>query len=141
MSGPMSSIKKSTIKKITKPADRERMGADEKTFLQYCLGFGLSIITTMLAYSLVNNHLMAGWGLAYTVVGLALLQVVIQLMFFLHLNQESEPRWNLMILDFTLLVVVIVVVGTLWVMQHLNYHGSPESTETYIVNDEGYQRQ
>jgi len=125
---------------MSKLSIRERLSADEKTFTQYCLGFGLSIITTLLAYSLVSNHLLAGWGLAYTIVGLALLQVVIQLIFFLHLNHESEPRWNLMMLDFTLLIVVIVVVGTLWVMQHLNYHGSPEATETYIVNDEGYRR-
>jgi len=108
---------------------------------QYVLGFGLSIITTLTSFYLVSRQILAGWDLVYAIVGLALLQVIIQLLCFLHVGHEKEPRWNLLALDFTLIVVVIVVIGTLWIMDHLNYHmTSPSDTDTYMIQDEGFQK-
>lgn len=107
---------------------------------QYILGFGLSLVTTLTAYVLVVHQVLSGWNLAYVIVGLALAQVVIQLLCFLHIGHEREPRWNLLLLDFAVIIVVIVVIGTLWIMQHLNYHMSPQDTNTYIVKDEGFQQ-
>ena len=125
----------------------------------YSLGFASSILLTVAAYLLTVHHVMTGWALAYTIVGLALAQVVVQLVFFLHIGHETEPRWNLLALDFTLIIVVILVIGSLWIMNHLDYNmhngnsmnnnsnhhmnmngQSPDSTNKYIVNDEGYQQ-
>lgn len=106
---------------------------------QYMLGFGLSLVTTLTAYLLAVHHVLAGWNLAYAVVALAVAQVIIQLVCFLHIGHENEPRWNLLVLDFTLIVVVIVVIGSLWIMNHLNYHMSPQDTNNYLIKDEGYQ--
>jgi cytochrome o ubiquinol oxidase operon protein cyoD len=56
------------------------------------------------------------------IAGLALVQIVVHLIFFLHLNTSSEQRWNVMAFAFTLLTAVIVIGGTLWVMHNVSMH-------------------
>ena len=53
-------------------------------------------------------------------VGMALLQILVQLVYFLHMNSSSEGSWNLIAFIFTVLIVAILVVGSLWIMFHLN---------------------
>lgn len=55
-----------------------------------------------------------------TVVGLAVVQIVVHLVYFLHMNTSSEERWNLVALLFTAMIIAIVVVGSLWIMYNLN---------------------
>jgi cytochrome o ubiquinol oxidase operon protein cyoD len=129
--------------------------ADMRKLKQYSIGFASSIVLTFAAYLLTVHHILTGWALAYVIVGLALAQVVVQLVFFLHIGHESEPRWNLLALDFTLIIVVILVIGSLWIMNHLDYNmhngntmnngmnmngQSPDATNNYIINDEGFRQ-
>jgi cytochrome o ubiquinol oxidase subunit IV len=76
------------------------------------------------------------------IVALALVQLFIQLIFFLHLGRESKPRWNLSALAFAVIVVVILVFGSLWIMASLDYHGghhsTPQTSDEYIIQDEGF---
>lgn len=115
-----------------------------KAFKSYVVGFISPIVLTVTAYVLVVNRVFTGWGLAYAIIGLALMQLLVQLLFFLHIGQEQEPRWNLLIFDFMALVVVIIVFGSLWIMYNLDYnHGetlSPEETSRQILEDEGIYR-
>jgi cytochrome o ubiquinol oxidase operon protein cyoD len=69
--------------------------------------------------------------------GLAVVQLFVQLYFFLHMGDESKPRWNLMAFLFMLLVLVIVVFGSLWIMKNLDYHMSPSDTSNYMMHEEG----
>jgi cytochrome o ubiquinol oxidase operon protein cyoD len=131
---------------MSKPATDTKKNQLHK-LQQYSLGFGLSIVLTITAYLLTVHHIFRGWELAYAIVALAVIQVIVQLAFFLHIGHESEPRWNLLMLDFTLIVVVIIVIGSLWIMNHLNYHMdgsnnglSPDTTNNYIIQDEGFQQ-
>lgn len=87
----------------------------------YLIGFFFSLILTLIAYFLTSEDLLAGWNLILTLSFLALSQAVIQLLFFLHLGEESSPRWNLVSFLFMFLVVLILVIGTLWIMYNLNY--------------------
>ncbi len=111
---------------------------------QYVIGFLLSIYLTVTAYLMVTHHLFGGWALVAAIVSLALIQLVVQLVFFLHLGRESKPRWNLLIFLFMLMVVIIVVFGTLWIMANLSYHHhhsmSPGDTTNFIIKDEGYKK-
>jgi len=50
----------------------------------------------------------------------AIIQIVVHLVFFLHMNTSSEERWNLVALLFTAVIIFIVVVGSLWIMYNLN---------------------
>ncbi len=104
----------------------------------YVIGFVLSLGLTLSAYYVVVNGLLTGWGLLWAIIGLAVTQLVVQLLFFLHLGREDRPRWNLMAFLFMLLVLIILVFGSLWIMTNLNYHMvSPDETDTSIIDDEG----
>jgi cytochrome o ubiquinol oxidase operon protein cyoD len=95
------------------------------TLSRYIWGYVLSIILTFSAVGFFYWHLATGHVfpthemLRVAFVILALLQLEVQLMFFLHIGHEGKPRWNLIALLFALLVVFILVGGTLWIMNNL----------------------
>ncbi len=95
------------------------------SFRSYLVGFLLSIVLTLAAYFLVVEHFVSGWALDLSVACLAIAQALVQLILFLHLMRESKPRWNLMVFLFTVLIVFIVVFGSLWIMNNLNYNLMP----------------
>lgn len=96
--------------------------AEIGTFKSYILGFLLSVLLVVLSYVFVANDLLPKNALISITVILALLQMIVQFIFFLHLGKETKPRWNVMAFLFMLLVVAIVVIGSLWIMHHLDYN-------------------
>ncbi len=108
------------------------------TILSYSLGFLTSVELTLGAYLLVAHHAFSSGRLIFAIIGLAIAQLLVQLVFFLHLGRESKPRWNLVVFSFALTVVLILVIGSLWIMNHLDYsHMTPAQTDTSIIKDEG----
>ena len=108
------------------------------SYMSYIVGFVLSIVLTLVAYFAVVNDWFSGRGLLLFVTGLAIVQLLVQLLFFLHLSQERGPRWNLMTFLFAGLVVFIVVIGSLWIMYNLDYnmtHSSPEELNNMILQE------
>jgi cytochrome o ubiquinol oxidase operon protein cyoD len=67
--------------------------------------------------------------------------LLVQLIFFLHLGRGSNVRWNILVLSFASLVVIIIVTGSLWIMNNLDYHMGGHDMDTYIIKDEGIPRQ
>lgn len=114
----------------------ERYEAGRKALKSYVTGFVLSIFLTLVPYFLVVNHALTARNLVWTVVLLGVVQFLVQVIFFLHLHKKSHPHWNMVVFTFTMLVVVILVAGSLWIMYHLNYNTmsvSPfNSNEGYI---------
>ena len=53
------------------------------------------------------------------------MQIVVHMIYFLHMNTKSEGGWTMMALIFTLILVVIVLTGSIWVMYHLNANMMP----------------
>ena len=106
--------------------------------VSYSIGFGLSLILTSGAFLLVEQHNLNRGLIVGLIVGLALIQLIIQLVFFLHLNRETKPRWNLFVFMFMLLVLSILVIGSLWIMNHLDYSmAKPSQLDNSIRKDEG----
>lgn len=103
----------------------------------YVTGFGLSVLLTLAAYFLVTRHALIGDSLLFAIAGLALVQFVVQLIFFLHVDVESKPRFKLLVMVFMFLVVVIIVAGSLWIMNNLNYNMMPHDINTYLHNQDG----
>jgi cytochrome o ubiquinol oxidase operon protein cyoD len=103
----------------------------------YISGYVLSIALTLLAYLLVKPHVLGRYDLIIAVASLAMVQLVVQLVFFLHLSQESRPRWRLQAFLFMIMVVAIVVVGSVWIMHNLNYHMTPQEVKAYMQQNEG----
>lgn len=109
--------------------------APQASLKNYTIGFVLSIALTLIAYFAVVNHWATGWALIAGIISLAVVQLVIQLVFFLHLGSETKPRWNLVIFLFMLMVLLIIVVGSLWIMNNLNYNMmmSPEEMDKHML--------
>jgi cytochrome o ubiquinol oxidase operon protein cyoD len=106
----------------------------------YVIGFILSIALTLAAYLPVHYHTLSKGVLVALITTLAIIQFVVQMLFFLHLNQETRPRWRLLAMLFMLIVVGILVFGSLWIMNNLNYNMhrlSPDQTNIYLHNHEG----
>jgi len=113
----------------------------QRNFTTYFIGYMLSIVLTLAAFFIVINETFHGWALVFTLTALALTQLWIQLQFFIHLGNESKPRWNLVVFLFMVLVVLIVVGGSLWIMHNLNYHMmSPHDMDTQLIEEEGVNR-
>ncbi|MEJ0021845.1 MAG: cytochrome o ubiquinol oxidase subunit IV [Candidatus Doudnabacteria bacterium] len=107
------------------------------TFKSYFLGFVLSAALTLTAFIAVIRHLLPASNLIFVIMGLALIQLWVQLVFFLHLDYEKGPRWNLAIFISTIGIILIVVVGTLWIMKNLNYNMTPAQVDKYIQDQAG----
>lgn len=91
------------------------------TYGKYTLGFILSLVLTFGAYFLVEGKILSGDHLYIALGILSIVQVFVQLIFFLHMMDEQKPRYNLAVFLFMALVIVIIVAGTLWIMANLNY--------------------
>jgi cytochrome o ubiquinol oxidase subunit IV len=91
------------------------------TYKSYVLGFFLSIVLTLGAYFLVVERLFTAESAVYAIIGLGIVQALIQLVLFLHLGRESRPRWNMLVFLFMVMVIVIIVGGSLWIMDNLDY--------------------
>jgi cytochrome o ubiquinol oxidase operon protein cyoD len=62
---------------------------------------------------------------AFAITGFAIAQIVVHMIYFLHMSPKSEGGWSLMALIFTLILVVIALAGSVWVMYHLNVNMMP----------------
>ena len=92
------------------------------TFKSYGLGFVLSLLLTFGAYFLVVEKMIPGIALDLTIGALAIIQATIQFFLFFNLSKEPKPRWNLLVFLFMIMVVGILVFGSIWIMNNLNYH-------------------
>ena len=64
---------------------------------------------------------------AIVIMAFAVVQIVVHMVFFLHMNTASEGGWAMLALIFTLVLVVITLAGSLWVMYHMNTNMMPHS--------------
>ncbi|MCL1125258.1 cytochrome o ubiquinol oxidase subunit IV [Shewanella surugensis] len=94
-------------------------GADHGTYASYIIGFVLSILLTIIPYYIVVYLDISTGFKTLSIVILAVAQLLVQLIFFLHLNTRSEKGWNFLSFVFTMLVVLILIGGSLWIMYHL----------------------
>lgn len=106
----------------------------------YVVGFVLSLIFTIIPFLIVMNNTLSGWLLTAVLVAFAITQLLVQLVFFLHLGKESSPRWNLFIFLLIMLIIAILVIGSLWIMDNLDYRMMPHEVEQHIIDDEGIYR-
>lgn len=121
--------------------NQTRDGAIKGSIAGYVVGFGLSLMLTFVAFFLVAHRnskpdVFTHRFLMVSIVALAIVQLFVQLLFFLHLDRESKPRWNLMVAVFAATIVLILVLGTLWIMNNLNYHHESIPSGRSIIKDE-----
>ncbi|TKW66188.1 MAG: cytochrome o ubiquinol oxidase subunit IV [Paracoccus denitrificans] len=92
----------------------------------YVTGFVLSVILTVIPFGLVMSGGFASARMtAFVVLGCAVVQMVVHMVYFLHMTPRQEGGWTLISMVFTLIVLVIAVAGTLWVMYHMDTNMMP----------------
>jgi len=92
----------------------------------YLLGFVLSVALTAVPFWLVMSGSLGNKQVtALAIMAFAVVQIVVHMIYFLHMNTTSENGWSMMALIFTIVMVVIALSGSLWVMNHLNSNMMP----------------
>ena len=127
----MSSMNNESHNLVTKPK------REHGTTRSYVVGFLLSLVLTIVAYSLVVGHVISGDILIATILGFAMLQMIVQIVFFLHLGREPKPHYNLAFFVGTVGLIAVVVGGSMVIMHNLHYNMAPMEEAKSIVNDEG----
>ncbi len=101
------------------PIDSTGMGRG--SLASYLTGFVLALILTTIPFALVMSGAFSAAATILTIFGSGLVQILVHLHYFLHLDTSSAARWNLAALMFTISIIVLFVGGTLWIMWTLNY--------------------
>jgi cytochrome o ubiquinol oxidase operon protein cyoD len=96
-------------------------GAGSGSYKSYAAGFILSVVLTVIAFGLVMSGVLPRRAVLFGIFGAAVVQMLVHLHYFLHLNSSSENHWNVAALIFTILIMVIFVGGSIWIMYSLNY--------------------
>ena len=104
-------------------------GASHSTLKGYMTGFFLAVVLTAIPFWLVMEKVIPNaQTLAVVLLTFAAIQIVVHMIYFLHMNTKSEGGWNMLALMFTLIIVVITLAGSIWVMFHLNSNMMPGMT-------------
>jgi cytochrome o ubiquinol oxidase operon protein cyoD len=86
----------------------------------YVIGLGLALLLTGISFWVASTSALWGPGLAVGLVVLAIAQMGVHLVFFLHVTSGPDNTNNVLALAFGVLIVFLVMVGTIWIMAHMN---------------------
>ncbi|GEM_PF-723076 len=98
---------------------------EEYTIRGYLFGFILAVILTFLSFIPVMNDMLHEWTVSGKIIyllGMALLQILVQSYYFLHLQHGADAQWKVWTYIFGLSAATIVIGGSWWAIQHLNYN-------------------
>ncbi|CAN7766752.1 cytochrome o ubiquinol oxidase subunit IV [Cupriavidus lacunae] len=99
-----------------------RTGGEHGSARSYNLGFALSAILTIIPFMLVMHPVLSRPATLLTVVVFAVAQLIVQLVYFLHMSRSSEGGWNLISFAFTLLILLIIVALSVWIIWSMHYN-------------------
>ncbi|ESP93154.1 MULTISPECIES: cytochrome o ubiquinol oxidase subunit IV [Pseudoalteromonas] len=97
-------------------------GAAHGSVKEYTIGLLLSLVLTAIPFLVVMYDLASPALTLGVILVTAIAQLFVQLVFFLHMNSSSEQIWNTTSAAFIVLTVAIVVIGSIWIMEHLNHN-------------------
>ena len=100
--------------------DRHHHHIEHKSVTAYVIGFILSLIFTLIPYYLVVNHTLKGMDLLLTIMGFAVVQLIVQIVFFLHIGRGPKPNWNLWFFAGTVFAILVVTGGSVIIMSNLH---------------------
>ena len=91
----------------------------------YIIGLGLALILTGISFWVASTSALWGPGVAVGLVVLAIAQMGVHLVFFLHITSGPDNTNNVLALAFGVLIVFLVMIGTIWIMAHMNMNMAP----------------
>lgn len=114
--------------------DEEIGGGEHASLRSYLLGLALALALTAASFWLTKSHLVYGPGIPMALLTLAVAQMGVHLVFFLHITTAPDNTNNALALAFGVLIVCLVVFGSVWIMAHLNHNMMPA---TELLNMQG----
>ena len=106
------------------------------TLRGYATGFMLAVILTAIPFWLVMGKVFSNSGTAGLVLlGFAAVQIVVHMVYFLHMNTKVEAGWSMLAMVFTVMVVVIMLSGSIWVMYNMNHNMMPSMMDAAMHHD------
>ena len=106
------------------PGDEEEVRVGPRV-LGYVIGLGLAILLTATSFFIAGTSLVWQPSIPVALVVLAIAQMGVHLVFFIHITTDPDNTNNILALAFGLLVVFLVVGGSLWIMANLNQNMPP----------------
>lgn len=98
-------------------------GTGHKKLGIYVFGVILCVILTVIAFWAVMSQQFTKWEIFSIIYTAACIQFLVQVICFLRLNTQTErARTNVMSILFTLVILIVIVFGSLWIMRNLNYN-------------------
>ena len=106
--------------------DHQESHGSHGTLKSYAIGFVLSVLLTAIPFWIVMHPTFEqSTTTALVVLAFAMVQIVVHMIYFLHMNTSAEGGWSMLALIFTVVVLVIAMSGSIWVMYHLNHNMMP----------------
>jgi cytochrome o ubiquinol oxidase subunit IV len=106
------------------------------TTASYVVGFLLSLVFTAVPYYMVVSKTLTGTALLAAILGFAVVQMLIQIFFFLHLGRGPKPLYNVVFFVFTVGTILVVVGGSIFIMNNLQYNMTPAEVVKKLAQDE-----
>jgi cytochrome o ubiquinol oxidase operon protein cyoD len=100
--------------------------------LSYVVGLGLALLLTGVSFWVASTSVLWGPGVAVGLVVLAIAQMGVHLVFFLHITSGPDNTNNVLALAFGVLIVFLVMIGTIWIMAHLAANMGPSEALTNL---------
>ena len=94
--------------------------------MAYVIGLGLALVLTGISFWVAATSTLWGPGVAVGLVVLAIAQMGVHLVFFLHITSGPDNTNNVLALAFGVLIVFLVMVGTIWIMAHMDANMAPD---------------
>jgi cytochrome o ubiquinol oxidase subunit IV len=108
------------------PGDQTEAGESVGSSVRgYVLGVALATALTVASFWAARTHIVYGPSVPVALVALAIAQMGIHLVFFLHITTAPDNTNNVLALAFGVLIVFVLVFGTVWVMDHMNHNMMP----------------
>jgi cytochrome o ubiquinol oxidase subunit IV len=106
------------------PGDEEEVRIGPR-LLGYVVGLGLAILMTATSFFVTGTDLVWQPSIPVAIIVLAIGQMGVHLVFFLHITTGADNTNNILALGFGLLIVFLVIGGSLWIMANLNHNMMP----------------
>jgi cytochrome o ubiquinol oxidase subunit IV len=107
------------------PGDEEGGGSVRLHVIGYLVGLGLAVLLTATSFFVAGTDLVWQPSIPIAIIVLAIAQMGVHVVFFLHITTGPDNTNNVMALAFGVLIVVLVVGGSLWIMANLNQNMMP----------------